>query len=281
MIRSSRFQVGETFGLFTFFCVAFAIPWAGWIAFRLTPDPTHQVETLAMFWLPASCSFAGFAAAIVEGGRKGLYEFGRRVFGYHVSPTIWTLAVVLPIAAGAITFMSHAQDLWPGQPIALARLGSVATFANFWTGPLSEEFGWRGYLSSRLQRQMTPLLAGLVIGPIWSLWHVPLFYDGPFAHPDSALKFIATTTAWSVTLSLLVECARGSVLPSVLAHWAINNQVFLLAVLLPAVPHERLPGGWPFCGASILVATLAALMLPRLVPKPSPRVALVYPPTYE
>lgn len=274
MIRSDRFQDGELLGLFTFFCLAFGIPWAGWVAFRLTPDPGPRFETLAMFWLPASCSLAGFVAATVEGGKKRLYEFSRRVFGYRISPLIWALAIVLPLAAGAITFVTHLPDLWPGKPIALARLGSFVTFANFWTGPISEEFGWRGYLSNRLQRHMPPVLAGLVIGPIWSLWHVPLFYDGPFAHFDSALKFIATTTAWSVTLSLLVELARGSVLPSVLAHWTINNQVFLFALLLPAVPHDRLPGGWPFCCASILIATAAVLVFPRLLPESSPRAAL-------
>ena len=268
MIRSAHFQRGESLGLLTFFCLAFGIPWAGWIALRLIPNPNHSLETLAMLWLPASCSLAGFAAATAEGGKQGLYAFGRRVLSYHVSPLIWVLAIVLPLSAGAATFVTHAPDLWPGGPIALARLGSVLTFVNFWTGPISEEFGWRGYLSSRLQRHMSPVMAGLVIGPIWSLWHVPLFYDGPFAHLDSGLKFIATTTAWSVTLSLLVEFARGSVLPSVLAHWAINNQVFVFALVLPAVPRDRLPGGWPFCCASVIVATMVSLILPRLTDKP-------------
>ena len=44
-----------------------------------------------MFWLLASCSLASFAAT-VEGGKKGLYASGRRVFGYQISPLIWVLA---------------------------------------------------------------------------------------------------------------------------------------------------------------------------------------------
>jgi membrane protease YdiL (CAAX protease family) len=43
-------------------------------------------------------------------------------------------------------------------------------------GPLSEEFGWRGFLQKRVNAQFSPIAGSLLIGITWSLWHLPLFY---------------------------------------------------------------------------------------------------------
>ncbi len=49
-------------------------------------------------------------------------------------------------------------------------------------GPLPEEMGWRGVALDRLQSVLSPLNASLLLGAIWSIWHLPrlLFqFDGP------------------------------------------------------------------------------------------------------
>ncbi|MDZ7663763.1 MAG: CPBP family intramembrane glutamic endopeptidase [Desulfotignum sp.] len=38
-----------------------------------------------------------------------------------------------------------------------------------------EEFGWRGLALPLLQRKFAPLWAGLILGAIWGLWHLPAF----------------------------------------------------------------------------------------------------------
>lgn len=43
-------------------------------------------------------------------------------------------------------------------------------------GALGEEFGWRYYALDKLQKMYHPLVATLVLGILWSLWHLPLFY---------------------------------------------------------------------------------------------------------
>jgi membrane protease YdiL (CAAX protease family) len=44
----------------------------------------------------------------------------------------------------------------------------------FLGGPLNEEPGWRGFATPRIQKRLTPLLTGLLIGVIWTVWHLPL-----------------------------------------------------------------------------------------------------------
>jgi uncharacterized protein len=243
-------------GLFVFFLVAFGIPWAGWIGSRLL----QSSGALSFFVLPAACSLAGFAAALAEGGWAGLLAFVRRVFNPRVSPWLFLAAFGLPVVAGLLTYSDHASDLLHGGAPHFAKLLGVASLANWWTGPLAEEFGWRGYLLERLCCRVSPLVAGLIIGPIWAAWHIPLFYDTVFAHWPSALRFLAWVTAWSVVLSLLVARAKGSVLVSVLGHWSINAQAGIFFALLPAMPHDTVPGGVAYCFASIAVAVIVAFL---------------------
>lgn len=253
--RPARTRVG----LAAFLLVAFGVPWAGWIVFRSSRNPSATLEVLALFWLPAACSIAGFVASFAEGGAGGLRSFAARVFSPRFRWCLFPLALLLPLAAGALTFITHPGDLVHGGTPRLSLLGGAATFlTNLWTGPLAEEFGWRGYLLRKFTERWSPVVAGLMIGVVWTLWHLPLLYDSAFADAPSAVKFLATTTAWSVTLGLLVSRARGSVLPAVACHWAINSQVIIFHAALPQVAHERLPGGWEFCAASMIVAALLA-----------------------
>ena len=42
--------------------------------------------------------------------------------------------------------------------------------------PFIEELGWRGYVLDRLQATRSALTATLILGVVWSLWHLPLFF---------------------------------------------------------------------------------------------------------
>ena len=46
---------------------------------------------------------------------------------------------------------------------------------NLLGGPLFEEFGWRGFLQSRLQRVLPAWLSAVCVGAMWAIWHFPLF----------------------------------------------------------------------------------------------------------
>ncbi len=244
-------------GLAVFFLVAFGIPWAGWIGARLQHASDN---TLSYFVFPAACSLGGFAAALAEGGWAGLRMFARRVFNLRVSPWLFLAAFGLPCAAGLLTYVDHASDLLHGGAPHFAKLLGTISLANWWTGPLAEEFAWRGYLLERLCRRFSPLVAGLIIGPIWAAWHIPLFYDSVFTHFSSALRFVVWVTSWSVVLALLVARAKGTVLVSVVGHWSINAQAGIFFALLPAMPHDTVPGGVAYCLASVAVALAVAVL---------------------
>jgi peptide/nickel transport system ATP-binding protein len=43
-------------------------------------------------------------------------------------------------------------------------------------GPLGEEFGWRGYLLPAIAARLGWRWAGLVVGVLWGVWYLPLFF---------------------------------------------------------------------------------------------------------
>jgi len=259
-------------GLTVFILIAFAVPWTGWIIQRRTIGLEHMFDSFGTYWFSAAPSVAGFVAATVGGGWKGLRRFALRVFNLRFPLWIWLLALLLPFTGSLLTFTRHPADLWHGGAPKFAAALATASFANFFTGPIAEEFGWRGYLLERLCRHWRPVVAGFAIGPIWAAWHIPLFYDTVFAHLQSALGYLAWVTAWSVVLAVIVTRARGSVLPSVLAHWFLNALPPIFFALLPALPGERQPGGIAFSIASVAVAVVAAWgwWNVRWQPTPSP-----------
>jgi uncharacterized protein len=251
-------EARPTLALIVFFLIAFGVPWVGWIILRRTMSLDHMFDSLSTYWFTAAPSIAGFAAAFVGGGFAGLKRFAARVFTLRFSLLLWIAALFLPLLAALLTFLPHLGDLAQGGAPKFAKLIAIASLMNFFTGPIAEEFGWRGYLLGRFCRRLHPALAGLAIGPIWTAWHIPIFYDSVFAHFSSTLGYLAWNTSWSVVLALIVARARGSVLPSILAHWTINAAPAIFFVLLPALPGEKQPGGIAFAITSVAMACAMA-----------------------
>ena len=101
-------------------------------------------------------------------------------------------------------------------------------------GPIAEELGWRGYAQGLMQEKMNPNLAGLSIGLLWALWHLPLFFLMPQAVGHMPLlPYLLSMTAMGVIFSWLYNHTRGSVLLAILLHGGMNfAEGFLGARLL-------------------------------------------------
>lgn len=39
-----------------------------------------------------------------------------------------------------------------------------------------EEIGWRGYLQPTLQKKWSSFISTLIVGGIWAIWHLPLWF---------------------------------------------------------------------------------------------------------
>lgn len=104
-------------------------------------------------------------------------------------------------------------------------------FYIFIVGPFQEEFGWRGYALDILKIKWNALESSLILGAIWSFWHLPLFYINNTAHTnDSFLSFTFTVILMSILFTWLYNNSNGSILVAMIFHASnnISNSLFPL-----------------------------------------------------
>ena len=97
------------------------------------------------------------------------------------------------------------------------------------SGPLNEEFGWRGYALDRLLLRFGFLKGSLILGFIWAIWHLPWYFTPGQAQynllRDSvfhALMFIPSVMMLSVFVSFVYVKTNRSILAGALVHMFSN-----------------------------------------------------------
>ncbi|HUF36421.1 MAG TPA: CPBP family intramembrane glutamic endopeptidase [Gemmatimonadales bacterium] len=192
---------------------------------------------------------------------------------WRVAPVYYAFALlVLPAVAIAGVVLAKLLGQ-PIQPPAIAghpwQVWIPAVLSSFlltvlFTGGVCEELGWRGFLLPRLQQRFSPLSASLILAPIWTFWHLPLFLTGirPLA---ALLPFFAMGILLSILFTWLFNRTGGSVLLVVLLHAAVNNH----AVLVPRA-------GYPTMAAGVLLVVGLVILdrmhrrIPERLPQPAP-----------
>jgi membrane protease YdiL (CAAX protease family) len=89
-------------------------------------------------------------------------------------------------------------------------------------GPLSEEFGWRGFLQKRVNEELSPTSGSIIIGIVWSLWHLPLFYMiGTSQHEFKVpfFPFMISIISSTFVYTYVYIKSNGSLFTAILLHW--------------------------------------------------------------
>jgi len=115
-------------------------------------------------------------------------------------------------------------------------------------GPLGEELGWRGFALPRLLSRFGPVGASLLLGGLWTFWHVPMMLWSPGASMPSFMSLSITSvviymvqiTAETALMTLLFLRTNKSVLLAIGAHVAFNTAHAVLFGGLPRLAPEQL-----------------------------------------
>ncbi len=92
---------------------------------------------------------------------------------------------------------------------------------------LGEEYGWRYYLQSVLQKKFGPVLGVMLVGIVWGLWHMPInfFY---YTSPSLGLISVTGQVITCVTLGVFYGWAymkTDNIWTVVILHYVNNNLV--------------------------------------------------------
>lgn len=90
----------------------------------------------------------------------------------------------------------------------------------FWgliSGPLSEEFGWRGFLADIMIDKKKVLKSSIIIGLIWGTWHLPLYF-----YP-AQIQYEWWNISVFLGIGFIINCVTNSLVYSVIYIISCRN----------------------------------------------------------
>jgi membrane protease YdiL (CAAX protease family) len=246
-----------------FFAFAYAIAWLMWLPLVLSRTGLGLIP----FTIPIEYSIIGsyspVAAALLT---NWLFERNLRAFrlapswrrlllGLITGPVLIALTFVI-VPSLLLTkgcFRAWDWKVFSSYPVLMA---SNLTMA----GPLGEEPGWRGYALPRLQAVLGPMTASLVVGCLWSAWHLPLFLiTGWTSSPMIVFALIFIGVSFLMTFGF--NLSGSSVIVAIVMHSAFNSGSTLLnGFLKSAEVRKSLSGEVAIAASFLLVAGLIAVV---------------------
>jgi uncharacterized protein len=252
MVQTRPFRKRDS--VVAFFVLTFTITWGLGLLLVLFPG---VFETL---FGPLSAASPAFVLAVASptiaattltatrqgwSGVRALYgqvtawRFGLQWYG--------VILVGVPLAAYVAGWVAGSPP-----PPDLSTPASVLTFLllNLILGPLGEELGWRGYAFPRLLVRFNPLLASLILGAIWGIWHLPAFFLSGLPQATTALPVFLISCVLLAIVGSWIYLHTGRSVPSmVLFHYVVNVSIDLAGA--PALAFMLL-----VAGAAVLVVVL-------------------------
>jgi uncharacterized protein len=234
-----------------FFATCYAVSWPFFLASHSVGDPLRTVLIVIGGFGPALA-----AALTIHLRRESLSDWARAIIRWRVSAWAYIYALGLPVllAAGlnaVLMTLGHQVD-WG---LALQRVPAyLLTFlltAIIFGG--QEEPGWRGYALGELERRHSPLIATLLLGLGWGIWHVPLYGPAGFVVPLVLAFFY--TFLYNITGSVLLCILLHAGLTAAQDHLLLTRDTFTVDIVLLAT--------YVVAAAALIVLTRGRLGRPR------------------
>lgn len=237
MPSSSRRSATE---LPTFVALTFVLSWAAWLAAASLPSALRSSVFLLGTFAPAIIALllASLDGDDARGRRRqydGALDLLRRIGRWRVGARWYLFAFTYMAAIKLLVALitRAVAGAWPRfgetRPVVMIVVIVLSTWAQ-----AGEEIGWRGFALPRLTRRFGLVGASLLLGVIWGVWHLPLFFvPGGDTYGQSFPLFLGEITAMSVTLAWLYWRTGGSLLLVMLLHAAINNTKDIVSSIVP------------------------------------------------
>lgn len=213
-----------------FFIWTFLISWLMWLPTVLYAKGVNMAIPLLILGM-----FSSFVPSVVGLVNMRL-TYGKSWFSAYLKPRLsikfkvywFGLIPVFFMLLGSVTYMLTQvldPNFTPQNTPNPTMIPLIFLQILILGGALGEEFGWRGYVYPLMKKIGGPLKATLILGILWSLWHLPLFFMiGTVQSNMPIWQFLLQNTLFAFFYTWLYERTQGNLILMIYLH-AIANTV--------------------------------------------------------
>jgi membrane protease YdiL (CAAX protease family) len=235
----------ETRNLILFFLATFAATWATYFTIVFKGWDPYTMPGMVFLLIGGSApSWVAVLMVLFTYDKEQRRDYFRRSFSFkQIKLPYWAFILfAIPLLFAFIILLDVLTgDSLPGMTNLKAYIASpmiipMALFMSFLSGPWSEEFGWRGYSLDPLLKRFGILRGSLILGIIWGIWHLPLFFMPQTWHGQMGFKFAGfwTFMLYSIGLAMMMTWVyvktNRSILSAFMMH-LVNN--FTVNTVMP------------------------------------------------
>jgi membrane protease YdiL (CAAX protease family) len=252
--------------LISFFLLVFALTWPFLIVDALGSRGVFSFR-LSIPLLILTGYMPTLAALIVTGMTKGRAGI-RALFGKLLIARVglrWYLFAIFAFGAlcAAAILLTNLSGVSSVLPLLSSDASSFSNPLGFVLNILllfvitgivnGEELAWRGYALPKLQEKFSALNSSLILGVIWTMFHLPLFFTltGSSQAHESFLSFLIGTVSLTVLFTWMYNHTRGSVLLAYLLHAGTNTWTRIFSV-----DNGNAMEGWILTSLTVLLAVI-------------------------
>jgi len=155
-------------------------------------------------------------------------------FMKRVHPGVFLISFLLMISVlGTAVLSFFIINRKPLNTMAFISVSNILPFIiiDLTAGVLGEELGWRGYVLNLLQKKYLPLTAGVIVGVIWGLWHLPLMILSGYTGLELVYYMGAFMVA-IISVSIIITFFYNKSKNIIVAMWIHFWFNFLLKVVI-------------------------------------------------
>lgn len=223
--------------LILFFLATFAATWTTYFTIVFNGWNPYAMPGLAFLLIGGSApSWVGVLMVLFTYDKAERRDYFRRCFAFQqikapdwafiifVFPAIYASIIALDtLLGGSLPGMTNLKAF-----IAQPWIIPLTLFVAFLSGPWSEEFGWRGYALDPLLNYFGVVRGSIVLGFLWGIWHLPLFFMPETWHGQMDFRFAGfwTFMLYSIGLAMMMTWVylwtNRAILTGFLMHLSSN-----------------------------------------------------------
>ena len=174
-----------------------------------------------------SPSLIAFIFVFKHEGRKGAILLIKKALRFNLGFWYLPVMVIVPLVLICAHLLNYVifGVRFPQNNLTHTPILILALFSFFFVLQVAEEFGWRGFALDRLMKRTNPILASIIVGCIWAIWHIPMFLSEGFGQYKNHLpygQFFITLVLFSLVITWLQRKTKGSLVPAFVLHAFIN-----------------------------------------------------------